>query len=44
MISLVRMNQIEDNLNSVADLTIIPIETVVGATVLEFHESIIILN
>ena len=44
MISLIRVNTVEDNLNSVADLVIIPIEIVVGATCLEFYESVIILN
>ena len=44
MISLVRVNTVEDNLNSIADLAIIPIEIVIGATCLEFQDSIIILN
>lgn len=44
MVSLIRINTIEDNLNSVADLVIIPIEIVVGATCLEFYDSVIILN
>jgi hypothetical protein len=44
MSRLIRMNQIEDNLDSVADLVIIPIEIVVGETALEFNESVIILN
>jgi hypothetical protein len=44
MISLVRIDTVEDNLNSIADLAIIPIEIVIGATCLEFQDSIIILN
>lgn len=44
MSRLIRMNQIEDNIDPVVDLTIIPIEIVVGETALEFYESVIILN
>jgi hypothetical protein len=44
MSRLIRMNQIEDSIDPVVDLTIIPIEIVVGETVLEFYESVIILN
>ena len=44
MSRLIRMNQIEDNIDSVTDLVIIPIEIVVGETALESNESVIILS
>lgn len=44
MIKLFRMDMVEDNPNQISDLSIIPIEVVLGATVLNLNESIIILN
>lgn len=44
MTKLFRMDMVEDNPNQISDLAIIPIEVVLGATVLNLNESIIILN